>query len=245
MKLVFFDARVWRYVVSAISKIIEEGAFIVDNEGLRFKAMDPSHVVMIDYFIPSSAFEEFEVEGEEAIGVNFEDITKIMRRATKEDKLGLETEGSKLIISLIGKGVRKFILPQLSLTTESLPEPQIEFNVKVRILSDLFKDMVKDLEPIGDILYLEASEEEFKAKATSDLGEAEVVIDRESGNIIDFEVKEPSKASYSIDYFVDMSAATNAANTVSIEFSTDMPSKIEFELPQEGRLTFYVAPRVE
>ncbi len=245
MKLVFFDARIWRYVVSAISKIIEEGAFVATSEGLRFKAMDPSHVVMIDYFIPASAFEEYEVKGEEIIGVNFEDVAKIMRRATKEDKLGLEVEDPKLIISLIGKGVRKFVLPQLSLTVETLPEPQIEFNTKVKMLSDLFKDMVKDLEPIGDILYLESTEEEFKARAASDLGEAEIIVNKESENILELEVKEPSKASYSIDYFVDIATASNAADVVNIYFSTDMPSKIEFELPQEGRLTFYVAPRVE
>ncbi len=245
-RFVFFDARVWRYLISSIGKIIEEAAFLITPEGVKLRAMDPSHVVMVDLNVPVEAFEEYDVNEEITIGVNFEDLAKVLRRATKDDKLGLETlEEGKFAIEFIGKSVRKFVLPIISVQAESLPEPKLEFKANARMLTDVFKDMVKDLEPVGEAVELRADESKFVAHAKSDLGEAEVVLDKEGGSLLDLVVEEESKAIYSLDYFVDIAAAAQAADVVNIRFSTDMPCKIEYELPQGGRLAFYVAPRVE
>lgn len=247
MKLLFSDARVWRYVVSAIGKIIEEGVFVVNEEGFRLRAMDPSHVVLIDFHVPNTAFDVFEVEKEEHIGVNFEDVARIMRRATKEDQLELSTEGSKFSISFIGKSIRKFVLPQLTLGVEEIPdiEAKLEFKAHVRMMSDVFNDLVKDLEPVGKDLILHAQEDKFVARTSSDIAEAEIEMSVESGSLLELNVEEESKAGYSLDYFSDIAGASKAADTVSLYFSTDMPCKLEFELPQGARLRFYVAPRVE
>lgn len=247
MRLLFFDARVWRYVISAIGKIIEEGVFVVNNEGFRLKAMDPSHVVLIDFHVPNTAFDVFEIEKEEKIGVNFEDIARIMRRATKEDQLELATEGSKFSISFIGKSIRRFVLPQLTLSAEEIPdiEAKLEFKAHIRMMSDIFNDLVKDLEPVGKDLILYAKEDKFVVQASSDIAEAEIEMNVEGGSLLELNVEKESRAGYSLDYFSDIAGASKAADTVSIHFSTDMPCKIEFELPQGARLRFYVAPRVE
>ncbi len=247
MKLLFFDARVWRYTISAIGKIIEEGVFVVNQEGLRLRAMDPSHVVLIDFYVPSTAFDVFEVEKEEQIGVNFEDIAKIMRRAVKDDQLELSTSGSKLSISFIGKSTRKFVLPQLSLTAEELPdiEAKLQFKAQARMLSDTFNDIVKDLEPVGKDVVFEASSNALKIAVKGDIAEAEIMMDMERGSLLDLNVEEESRAGYSLDYFVDMAGASKAADTITLAFATDMPCKVEFEMPQGARLRFYVAPRVE
>ena len=86
---------------------------------------------------------------------------------------------------------------------------------------------------------------ELRAIAKSDVGEAEVVLTSESGSLLDIQAEENVKASYSLDYFSDISTASQAADVVNLMLSTNMPVKIEFELPQGARLAFYVAPRVE
>jgi len=32
---------------------------------------------------------------------------------------------------------------------------------------------------------------------------------------------------------------------VTVEFSTNMPIRLEFDIPQQGRLLYYLAPRIE
>ena len=63
--------------------------------------------------------------------------------------------------------------------------------------------------------------------------------------MIEFESEEESRAIYTVDYLADIVGAAQAANEVVFEFGTAIPCKIEYILPQEGRLVFYVAPRTE
>jgi len=244
--MVFFDARVWRYLISAISKVIEEGVFIVDpDEGLTFRAMDPSHVIMLDMKFPRDSFEEFDVEQRVELGVNLEDVAKVLRRAGKEDRLEISADENSISFTFIGKGYRRFTLPLLDITAEQLPEPQLEFKARVKVMSDVYRDTIKDVELIGDVIRFVAGSEEFKVLSTSELGEAEIIYTRESGSLIELEVEDTQQASYTLEYFSDLSGASRVADMITIQFSTDMPALVEHELPQGARFNFLIAPRVE
>lgn len=245
VKLTFYDARVWRYIIGSIKKIITEGVFIINEEGLHMRTMDSSHIAMIDIYVPSTAFEEFDIEGESSIGVNFDELSKVMRRATKGEKLTLSVEEGKLAVIFSGKMVREFRLPMLDISAEKLPQPKVQFNVSARMHSSVFRDMIKDIEPIGEAVTFNTEEDKLRVKATSERGIAEVVLDVESGALLDLNIKEPSTSTYSLDYLKDISGVAQAVDIVVLNYSTNMPLKLDFEIPNGGRVTLYLAPRVE
>lgn len=248
MKLRFADARAWRYSMNAIGKIIDEAAFKINEEGIQLKAIDPSRIVMVDFHVGKQSFDEFEVEKEETVGVNMEDLTKILRRAVKGDALELQTlEAGRLAVIFLGRGIRKFIIPSLETIAEELPELKIPFTVYVKMHPGTFRDVVKELEPISDAIEFVAKKNEQKliARASGDIVEAEIELSVENGALVDFRAEEDARAIYTIDYLSDISAASQAAEEMEFEFATAVPCKITYILPQEGRLTFYVAPRVE
>jgi len=244
-RLVFFDARVWRYVISAISKVIEEGVFVVDKDGFIFRAMDPSRVLMVDLVFPPESFEEFEVEERVEIGVNLEDVAKILRRAVKDDKFGLEVDSARYSIMFIGRSMRKFVLPMLDVTAEEIPEPSLEFKAQARLMSDVYRDMIKDLELIGENIKFYADGSKFVASSSSELGEVEIEFTLEGGSLLDIQVEGEQSAMYSLEYFSDLATAARVADAIVVKFSTDMPAEILHELPQGARFSFIVAPRVE
>ncbi|HXQ91707.1 MAG TPA: hypothetical protein VN739_01780, partial [Nitrososphaerales archaeon] len=49
----------WKAVTSAIQTLVEEATFDVTADGITFRAMDPSHVALIDLFWPSADFQKF------------------------------------------------------------------------------------------------------------------------------------------------------------------------------------------
>jgi proliferating cell nuclear antigen len=56
----------------------------------------------------------------------------------------------------------------------------------------------------------------------------------------------PARATYNLNYFGEIiRAGSGASEVTSLEFSTNMPIKVEFEMPQQGRLLYYLAPRIE
>ncbi len=249
MKLRFKDARTWRYTMNAVGKIIDEAAFRITSEGLRMKAIDPSRIVMVDFNLSKDSLDEFIYEKDEIIGVNMEDLVKILRRALKNDELELETiEGNRLAVVFIGRGRRTFIIPSLETIAEEVPELKIPFKVQIKMPPSIFRDVVKELEPISDAIEFIAKKDEEKllARATSDLAEAEIELSIENGALIDFKAEEEeARAIYTVDYLSDISTASQAADELDFYFATAVPCKIDYTLPMGGRLTFYVAPRVE
>ena len=49
----------WKAVTAALQSIAEDVSFEVDANGVRSRAMDPSHVALLEISISSKAFEKF------------------------------------------------------------------------------------------------------------------------------------------------------------------------------------------
>lgn len=136
--------------MQSIVKAVSETTIKVSQEGLRIKTMDEAKIVLIDFFLPASSFSEYEIDGELEFGVNLEDLVKVLRRAQKEDVLTLEVGESNYSITFKGKGIRRFTLPQLDLAGENIPEVDLQLDVKATMTPDVYREIVKDLEPIAD-----------------------------------------------------------------------------------------------
>jgi len=247
LRLVFADAKTWKYLVDTLSRLIDEATFIATPQALTLRALDPSRIAMADLEIPAEAFEEYECTEEEIrIGVNFDELKKIMRRGRAKDKFELEVgDEKKLNIRFKGHAVRTFVLPLLDLGSQQLPTPKIPITAHVKVLSDAVADALKDASIVSDYVRFEANEERFVIKASSDRGNVEVDFSQELGSLIELDVKEQAIASYSLDYLTDMSKTSAIADIVTLEYASNKPLIMTYDLPGGGRLTFYLAPRME
>ncbi|MEL9909230.1 MAG: DNA polymerase sliding clamp [Desulfurococcus sp.] len=247
MRLKFRDAVAWRYAITSISKIIDEASFRISGEdGLLLKAMDPSTVVLVEFAIPKEAFSEYSVEGELVVGVRMDELAKVLKRARRGDELVLEVlEDGRLSIVFEGRGIRRFTLPSIELTYEEIPEVSFEVGFKGKLLPKLFRDIVREVEPISDSIEFSTSKDSDKltVSSRSEIAEAEIELSASDGALIEYQVLSDARAKYTIDYLVDISVASQAAELMEIEFGNGTPLKLTYEIPGGGRLVFYVAPR--
>ncbi len=244
----FADARIWRYMIASIEKILDESVFVATGEGLALRALDTSHVVMVDLFYPRDAFSEFNLDSDEAsFGVSFGILSKVLRRARKDDALEVKVDGSFIEIGFIGRGVRRFRIPQISLTLEKLPEPKISYTVEARMLSTTFRDAIKDIEPIADVVSFQALDDQdtLILRGRGDIASGEAEFSLSKGSLIDYRVESPDTSSYTLEYFTYMTQAAQAADIVSLRYSSDAPVRVDIEYQDGGRLTFYVSPRID
>ncbi len=239
------DARLWRYIIDATSALIDEGTLEATPEGVKMRAMDPSHVAMIDFDLPKAVFEEYSCDSETKMGINLGELSKVIKRAKALDALELELdeEKNKLKVRFKGAATRTFSLGLLDLSEEELPTPSIEFNAEVGLEAEILKDAIKDAEVVSDHINISADEKSLIIDASGDTGDLEVVVPKESCR--ETSIKEESKSMYSINYLVEMMKAIPAADPVQIQFSTDMPIQIDFKIPGGGRITYFLAPRIE
>ncbi len=238
------NARLWRFMIESIEKVIAEGVFVLDGEGLKLRAIDPSKIMMVDLFYPKEAFSFYNIENETALAVNFEDVIKMFRRALKNDVLELDFDESHIYITLQGKGIRSFKLPQIQLPYEKLPEPKVGFTVHAKMMGSIFSDIIKDIELAGSSVTFTAKQNKLYLSSLGDIEEAEVELSIEKQNLIELEIESEDTTSYSVVYLSNMVKATKVAESVTIHYSEDAPLKADLEYIGGGRLTFYVSPLI-
>jgi len=243
----FRDARIWRYMVASVEKILDEGVFVATHEGISLRALDTSHIVMVDLFYPASAFTEYTVERDAVeVGVSFGVLSKVLRRAGKDDELVLELEGNSVLVEFRRRGVRRFRIPLIHLTYEKLPEPRIAFTVKAKMLGSVFRDVVKALKPVADMVTLRAFEDGrivFLGRGDIASGEVELSLDKQT--LLEASIESPDEASYTMEYLDHIMTASQVADTITIQYAQEAPIRVDLEYADGGRLTFYVSPRID
>ncbi len=242
------DARLFRNLLGAISSLIEEADFNATPEGIKLRSMDPSHIAMVDFEWPKAAFDSYDCAGNTKLRLSVSNLLKLLKRTRSDESIEVvyDDANKKLNITLKNKIVRKFITPTLEPSTEEVPTPKVPFNARVKITASSLRDIIDDAAAISDNVKLEVSPEKFIVRATGELSSALIEMDKGSDAILDIDVKEPTHATYNINYLGEIiRAGSGASEITSLEFSTNMPIKVEFEMPQQGRLLYYLAPRIE
>jgi proliferating cell nuclear antigen len=242
------DAKLWKNLLAAISTLIEEADFNATPDGIKLRSMDPSHVAMVDFEWQKTAFEEYTCPEPTKIRVNIASMLKLLRRVGSDEILEMlyDEKTRRLNLTLKGKMMRKFTMPTLDPAQEEVPTPKITFSSKVRLTTSIFRDIIDDVQAVSDNVRLETTSEKLIAAATTELSSAVIELEKASEMLIELDVKEPSKATFNLNYLSEITkAGASTSEIVTVEFSTNMPIRLEFDIPQQGRLSYYLAPRIE
>jgi len=242
------DAKLLRDMITAISTLVDEATFNVSPDGLKLRAMDPSRVAMIDFEWPKTVFDEYTCDQPTKICINVTEMLKLLRRTAKDEsvELTLDDKTNRLNVGIKGKYERTFNMPTLEAAEEEVPTPKITFNVHAKVTTEGLHQAVEDVLLVSDHVKIEIDPEKLTMKAAGDLMGATIELKKGSDSLLDIEAKEPSKATFSLSYLSEIiKTATASSEIATIEFSNDMPIRIDFQQPKEGKLTFYLAPRIE
>jgi proliferating cell nuclear antigen len=235
-------------MISTIAIIVDEATFKLDPEGIKLRAMDPSRVAMVDFEWPKTVFEEYQCAEPVKMCINISELLKLLKRAGKDEalELSLDDKTGKLQIKISGKYTRDFTMPTLEASEEEVPTPKINFNIKAKTTANGLSQAIEDAQLVSDHVRIEADPEKLIFNASGDLMGAIIAIQKGSDTLLDLEVKEPSKATFSLSYLAEIIKAASATSDIAtLEFSSDMPIKLDFQQLKEGKLSFYLAPRIE
>jgi proliferating cell nuclear antigen len=242
------DAKFLRDMISAISILVDEATFRIDTESMKLRAMDPSRVAMIDFEWPKTIFEEYTTTEPSKMCINVSELLKLLRRASKDEsvELSLDEKTGKLLVKISGKYSRNFTMPTLEASEEEVPTPKITFNVKAKTTTQGLSQAIDDAQLVSDHVRIEADSEKLTLNASGDLMGATITLQKGTDALLDLEAKESAKATFSLSYLSEIIKAASAISDIAtLEFSTDMPIKIDFHQVKEGKLTFFLAPRIE
>ena len=232
----------------AIAIIVDEATFNLGSENIDLRAMDPSRVAMIDFQWPKTIFDEYECDEAQKMCINISELLKLLRRTSKDEtiELALTPETPKLKITITGRYTRTFNMPTLEPQEEDVPTPKITFKITAKTTTEGLRQAIEDAQLVSDHVRIEADPEKLILNATGDLMGAVIELKKGSDALLDLQTQEPSKATFSLSYLAEIIKAASATSEIAtIQFANDMPIRLDFHQPKEGKLTFYLAPRIE
>ncbi|MCW4020725.1 MAG: proliferating cell nuclear antigen (pcna) [Candidatus Bathyarchaeota archaeon] len=247
-KVKISDAKLLRDAVTAVSTLIDEGTFNIGSDGIKLRSMDPSRVAMVDFVMQKTVFDEYVSDEDTKICLNLSELLKMLRRAGKDEavELLLDEKTGQFVITVRGKYVRTFRLPTLEASEEEVPTPKIEFNAKVTLTTDGLRQSLEDVALVSDHVRMETDGEKMTMTAKGDIMGANVELKKGSDALLSVEVKEPSKSTFPLSYLSEIvKAAAATSEIVTLEFSNDMPVRLEFKQTYDGTLVYFLAPRIE
>lgn len=244
-KATLADVNLLRDAVVAIAEIIDEGIFKITKDGISFVAADRAMVAVVDFFLAASAFEKYEVDAEQKIGLNIMNFLSVVKRAGTGDKINFDLKGAKLQILIEGASKRRFLVPLLDIGDEEIPPVnQLEFKSKVRMKSAILQNGISDAEIIGDSVILETTPTRFGMIAEGDVSKAELELEKGNEALIELSAASDIKARYSLEYLKKMAKAARLSDSVTIEHGPDYPLRMAFAAGDKARISFIIAPRV-
>jgi proliferating cell nuclear antigen len=242
------DSKLLRDAATALSILIDEGTFSIGSDGITLRAMDPSRVAMVDFVMQKTVFDEYTSDEDIKICLNLSELLKLLKRAGKDDavEMFLDEKTKQFVITVRGKYVRTFRMPTLEASEDAVPIPKITFNAKVTLTTDGLRQSLEDVALVSDHVRMETDGEKMMMNAKGSIMGANVELQKGSDALLSVDVKEPSKSIFPLSYLSDIvKAAAATSDIVTLEFSTDMPIRLDFKQTYDGTLVYYLAPRIE
>ena len=232
-------------IISAISTLVEEATFVANTEGITFRGMDPSHVALIDISWPNSAFIKYECDSDVKFGVRIDEFSKLIKRAEKKDDIEISISENNLLLITVGKN-KKYKMRLIESSATDTPLPKIPYNAKIEMSTSAFDKILGDVQIVSDYLTISATESKAEFSGKGDSGEVSIELNKNDEELHNLEVTEDSVGTYSLEYLNPVvKAVGTAVETITCEYSSAKPLRIEFKVANIGRIHFYLAPRVE
>lgn len=231
--------------ISTIAELIDEGQFKISKNGIALVAADRAMVAVVDFNLSSNAFQNYEVDEDQTIGLNIGNLLSVLKRAGGNDKITLSLQGKKLEILIEGSSKRKFTVPLLDLSQEEVPPvDQLEFTASAEVKPDVLQSGVDDAEIISDSVVFEINSNGLLMKSEGDVSRAELELEKGNQALINIQSDNNVKSRYPLDYLKKMMKAAKIADSVVLRFGQDYPMKLEFKAGDKAKLNVVLAPRV-
>lgn len=241
------SATEWKAVAAAIKTLVEEATFEASSEALVFRAMDPSHIALVDLQWPNAAFERYECDKQFKFSIRVEDFVKLIGRTDSKDSVEIaSTEEDALVLRLMNGYKREFKIHLIESTSGTAPLPKLEFDARISMSKNVFEKVLGDISVVADQVSIGALKENVSFSGKSDVGGAAIQLDKNGADILELEVKQEAKASYNIDYLLSISKAVGSTtDVVVLDFSSKKPLRLEWKLNEQGAtIRYFLAPRI-
>ncbi|TFG01338.1 MAG: proliferating cell nuclear antigen (pcna) [Promethearchaeota archaeon] len=246
------NSRILKGIVETLASIIDETEFMVTPKEFTISAMDPSRICLLKLSIKKDNFDDYKCSKESKVGLNLDDLDKILKRCAANDSVEIDfnEKDQKIKIKMQREGTsrtRTFSLALLDIDIEEIPMENllnIEYSSKWVIDPEFLVEAIKDAEIYSEILNMKSIEDQgLVFSSTGQIGEMNYEL--ELDELIETDISGTSSGAYSLTFLKAILKISSITEKLEISLKTDHPLKMMFNLLEGGELFYFLAPRVE
>lgn len=251
-------------VVDSLKDLLNEASFNLSNEGIVLESIDSSHVTLVSLLLRADGFEKFRCDRNMPVGINMSSLSKIMRAAGNDDSITLRADDNGDCLGLVfeapnGGRVCDYDLKLIDLNGDGVGVPEMEYDVSVRISSDEFQRICRDLSALGESVTIEANKEAVRFSVSGDVGSGSISLKNLNGDshtsttgkesssssagTTSISIKNPASISVSLKFLSQFTKAGGLSDSVRLEFSDDAPMMVDYQIGDLGYVRYYLAPK--
>lgn len=236
----------WKLILNAISGVMRDAMFIINNNGITIRGMDPSHIALLNVTFPKSSFEILK-GGNLVFGLKIEDFKTIMKNVDKNDIVELEiSEPSVMKIFIKGSFTLENSLNLIQKSYSNTPIPKTEYKTRISLDSIIFSQILSKIQRISEYVTINCNSDHVEFLGKGKTGNAKINLNRDDPEIKELSCLENSSAAYSIEYMSKIIRDIGRASKIlNMEYSNDNSMRILFELPSTAKVEYYLAPRTK
>jgi proliferating cell nuclear antigen PCNA len=239
--------------VSALNVLVEEAAFRIGYEGLTATVMDVSRTAILYIYHPKSLFTEYRFTAPQKIALNTGLLAEYLNRTTDDEILTLSrTEDNNnsgtVPLNLTAynpqtKLTREWTLPQMTAPPDDPQTNEHKYTTQALFNAPQLTQRCQDLALVSDHITLTAKDEVLVLRTKSEIADGTITLPAASTDaLLYLTISQPAEATYSAKYLTDI-AKTAKKNNINALYATDLPIKLEIDLPA-GKLIYWLAPRI-
>ena len=235
--------------IGTVGSLVDEAKLNVNEDGMQIKAVDPSHVAMIEANLIKSAFDIYETDVAE-MGIDVDKFKTVLAVAGKEDMVSLEMDDklNRLVVN-IGNLTRAMPL----LDTSGMPDPKVpslDLPAFVSVSVEEISQGLKASKSVSDHIALSTTKDSFRLICEGDnQNRVDLTLGKEQ--LEKLVSPEETTSLFSLEYFALMVNSLPPDRILHINLGTDLPVKMDADLAIEdltgaqGNVKFLLAPRID
>jgi len=225
-----------------------------DDKRMYVQCMDGSHVSIMELTLPAAWFDRYTHTHDThiVIGLSSAMLFKILNSRDKSQQLVIDLESADadtLHIHFTGENKKEFDkhfeLPLISLESEPMEIPPIEYNAELSLSAPHFASIIGQLQMFGDTMEIECSESRIGlASRSSDQGK--MMVEIKIDDLTSFVIDEGSELqlSFGLQYLHNICLYKMLTKEVELKFSQDYPMQVVYKLAEDAMLSFFLAPKI-
>ena len=240
------------------------------SASMLIQVMDKSHVCLAHIEIPKPWFSYYECDESTDISVNSTDLCTLMSYSLKHDIIEFMFKGEntdKLNINFLNKTTNNegnnvepattsknknktvpfnhfFELSLIDVVEDKLGVPEADYDVEISIEAKRWVETLAELSAFGENLDISCNENEIHLATIGDATTLQISIPIDK--VDEYAISEGAeiKLSYSLNHLFKMCASTKLSAKMDIFFSEGLPMTIQYDLGDNAKVRFFVAPKI-